>query len=106
VAIHIININGATMAVMIDDDPRSSNDWSGQIGVELEATGKVSFRNVWLKSSTSTVYFGGMMLSSPSSAISQRCSWIQFAGMLGLSRFCCRMKSRVALASSADFSSA
>jgi hypothetical protein len=47
VAIHIIN--GATMAVMIDDDPKSSNNWSGQIGVELEATGKISFRNVWLK---------------------------------------------------------
>jgi hypothetical protein len=47
VVIHIIN--GATMAVMIDDDPRSSNNWSGQIGVELEATGKVAFRNVWLK---------------------------------------------------------
>ena len=47
VVVHIIN--GATMAVMIDDDPRSSNNWSGQIGVELEATGKVSFRNVWLK---------------------------------------------------------
>ena len=47
VQIHIIN--GATMAVMIDDDPKSSNNWSGQIGVELEATGKVSFRNVWLK---------------------------------------------------------
>ena len=37
------------MAVMIDDDPKSSNNWSGQIGVELEATGKISFRNVWLK---------------------------------------------------------
>lgn len=47
VVIHIIN--GATMAVMIDDDPKSSNNWSGQIGVELEATGKVAFRNVWLK---------------------------------------------------------
>jgi len=47
VQIHIIN--GATMAVMIDDDPKSSNIWSGQIGVELEATGKISFRNVWLK---------------------------------------------------------
>jgi hypothetical protein len=47
VVIHIIN--GATMAVMIDDDPRSSNNWSGQIGVELEAIGKVAFRNVWLK---------------------------------------------------------
>ena len=38
VVIHIIN--GATMAVMIDDDPKSSNNWSGQIGVELEATGR------------------------------------------------------------------
>ncbi len=47
VLIHIIN--GATMAVMIDDDPKSSNNWSGQIGMELESVGKVSFRNVWIK---------------------------------------------------------
>ncbi|MEO6350818.1 MAG: hypothetical protein ABIP53_09215 [Candidatus Limnocylindrales bacterium] len=37
------------MAVMINDDPKSSNNWSAQIGVELEAIGKVTFRNVWWK---------------------------------------------------------
>ena len=45
--IHIIN--GQLMAVMIDDDPTSSNNWSGQIGIEIEATTKVSVRNIWLK---------------------------------------------------------
>jgi len=37
------------LMVMIDDDPTSSNNWSGQIGIEIEATTKVSVRNVWLK---------------------------------------------------------
>jgi hypothetical protein len=45
--IHIIN--GQLMAVMIDDDPTSSNNQSGLIGIEIEATTKVSVRNVWLK---------------------------------------------------------
>jgi hypothetical protein len=37
------------MAVMIDDDPTSSNNWSGQFGIEIEATTKVSVRNLWVK---------------------------------------------------------
>jgi Spy/CpxP family protein refolding chaperone len=45
--LHIIN--GQLMSVMIDDDPTSSNNWSGQIGIEIEATTKVSVRNIWLK---------------------------------------------------------
>ena len=45
--IHIIN--GQLMAVMIDDDPSSSNNQSGLIGIEIEATTKVSVRNIWLK---------------------------------------------------------
>jgi hypothetical protein len=45
--IHILN--GQLMAVMIDDDPTSSNNQSGQIGIEIEATTKVSVRNIWLK---------------------------------------------------------
>ena len=45
--LHIIN--GQLMSVMIDDDPTSSNNWSGQIGIEIEATTKVSVRNLWLK---------------------------------------------------------
>jgi hypothetical protein len=36
------------MAVMANDDPESSN-WSGSFGIEIEATTKVSVRNVWLK---------------------------------------------------------
>ena len=45
--LHIIN--GQLMAVMIDDDPASSNNWSGQFGIEIEATTKVSVRNLWVK---------------------------------------------------------
>jgi hypothetical protein len=45
--VHIVN--GQLMAVMIDDDPESSNNWSGQIGIEIEATTKIFVRNVWLK---------------------------------------------------------
>jgi len=43
-------INGQLMAVLIDDDPASSNNVSGKIGIELEATpAKVSVRNIWIK---------------------------------------------------------
>ncbi|MEO6801678.1 MAG: DUF1080 domain-containing protein [Granulicella sp.] len=46
--IHIIN--GQVMAVYIDDDPNSSNNKSGLIGIEIEGTpAKVSVRNIWLK---------------------------------------------------------
>jgi hypothetical protein len=46
--IHILN--GHVMAVLIDDDPNSSNNVSGKIGIELEGTpAKVSVRNLWLK---------------------------------------------------------
>jgi hypothetical protein len=46
--IHIIN--GQLMAVYIDDDPKSSNNVSGLIGLEVEGTPcKVSVRNLWLK---------------------------------------------------------
>lgn len=47
VCIHILN--GQVMAIMIDDDPNSSNNWSGYFGIEIEATTKVSFRNMWVK---------------------------------------------------------
>jgi len=47
VLIHILN--GQLMAVMVDDDPLSSNNQSGQFGIEIEATTKVSVRNIWLK---------------------------------------------------------
>jgi len=46
--IHIIN--GQLMAVYIDDDPKSSNNVSGLIGIEVEGTPcKVSVRNLWLR---------------------------------------------------------
>ena len=45
--LHIVN--GQLLAVMIDDDPASSNNWSGQFGIEIEATTKVSVRNMWVK---------------------------------------------------------
>jgi 3-keto-disaccharide hydrolase len=45
--IHIVN--GQLMAVMIDDDPASSNNQPGRFGIEIEATTRVSVRNIWLK---------------------------------------------------------
>jgi hypothetical protein len=45
--VHIVN--GQLMAVMIDDDPASSNNQPGQFGIEIEATTKVSVRNMWVK---------------------------------------------------------
>jgi hypothetical protein len=47
VMMHIIN--GQLMAVFIDDDPTSSNNISGLIGIELEGNPtKISVRNIWL----------------------------------------------------------
>ena len=45
--LHILN--GQLMAVMIDDDPESSINQAGQFGIEIEATTKVSVRNMWVK---------------------------------------------------------
>ena len=45
--IHILN--GQLMAVMVDDDPNSSNNQSGLFGIEIEATTKVFVRTMWLK---------------------------------------------------------
>ena len=42
-------LNGQLMAVMIDDDPASSNNQPGMFGIEIEATTKVSVRNMWVK---------------------------------------------------------
>jgi len=47
VFIHILN--GQLMAVMIDDDPASSNNESGYIGIEIESITRVSVRNIWIK---------------------------------------------------------
>jgi 3-keto-disaccharide hydrolase len=45
--LHIVN--GQLMAVMVDDDPESSNNEPGLFGIEIEATTKVSVRNMWVK---------------------------------------------------------
>jgi hypothetical protein len=45
--VHIVN--GQLMAVMIDDDLDSSNNRPGMFGIEIEATTKVSVRNMWVK---------------------------------------------------------
>ncbi|MGF7081009.1 3-keto-disaccharide hydrolase [Mucilaginibacter sp. UYCu711] len=47
VFIHIIN--GQIMAVMIDDDPKSSNNVSGYVGIEIESTTKIFVKNMWIK---------------------------------------------------------
>jgi hypothetical protein len=48
VMMHILN--GQLMAVFIDDDPHSSNNASGLIGIELESNPtKISVRNIWLR---------------------------------------------------------
>jgi hypothetical protein len=48
VILHILN--GQLMAVLVDDDPASSNNVSGLIGLQIEGVPcKVSFRNLWLK---------------------------------------------------------
>jgi len=41
-------INGHVMSVLIDDDPTMSKK-SGLIGFEIEGTGKISIRSIWLK---------------------------------------------------------
>ena len=48
VIMHILN--GQLMAVLIDDDPASSNNVSGLFGLQIEGVPcKVSFRNLWLR---------------------------------------------------------
>jgi hypothetical protein len=41
-------VNGHVMSIFIDDDP-SMAAAQGVIGLQIEGTGKVSFRNLWLK---------------------------------------------------------
>jgi Domain of Unknown Function (DUF1080) len=45
--IHIVN--GQLMAVLVDDDPASSNNQSGLFGIELESIAKLYVRNIWVK---------------------------------------------------------
>jgi hypothetical protein len=42
-------VNGQLMAVMVDDDPESSNNQAGIFGIEIEVATKVSVRNIWPK---------------------------------------------------------
>ena len=41
-------VNGHVMSVLIDDDPTKFRK-SGIIGFEIEGTGKINIRNIWLK---------------------------------------------------------
>ena len=41
-------INGHVMSILIDDDPAMFKK-SGLIGFEIEGTGKIGIRNIWLK---------------------------------------------------------
>jgi hypothetical protein len=41
-------VNGHVMSILIDDDPGKFRK-SGLIGFEIEGTGKISIRNIWLK---------------------------------------------------------
>ena len=41
-------VNGHVMSILIDDDPKMFRK-SGLIGFEIEGTGKISIRNIWLK---------------------------------------------------------
>ncbi len=45
--IHIVN--GQVMAVLVDDDPASSNNQTGLFGIELEAITQLYVRNIWVK---------------------------------------------------------
>ena len=45
--IHIVN--GQLMAVLVDDDPSSSNNQAGLFGIELESTCELYVRNIWVK---------------------------------------------------------
>jgi len=37
------------MAVLIDDDPKSTNQLAGLFGLEIENVTKVSARNIWVR---------------------------------------------------------
>ena len=45
--IHIVN--GQLMAVLVDDDPDSSNNQPGLFGIELESITQLYVRNIWVK---------------------------------------------------------
>ena len=45
--IHIVN--GQLMAVLVDDDPASSNNQPGFFGIEIESITRLYVRNIWVK---------------------------------------------------------
>lgn len=45
--IHVVN--GRVMAVLVDDDPTSSNNQSGLFGIELESITELYVRDIWVK---------------------------------------------------------
>ena len=45
--VHIVN--GQVMAVLVDDDPASSNNQPGLFGIELESITKLYVRDIWVK---------------------------------------------------------
>ena len=45
----IHTVNGQLMAVLVDDDPNSSNNQPGLFGIEIEAITKLYVRNIWVK---------------------------------------------------------
>jgi len=45
--LHIVN--GQLMAVLVDDDPNSSNNQPGLFGIELESITLLYVRNIWVK---------------------------------------------------------
>jgi hypothetical protein len=45
----IHTLNGHLMVIMMNDDPTSSNNCSRNIGIEVEATTKVSAIEIWIK---------------------------------------------------------
>jgi Domain of Unknown Function (DUF1080) len=81
--IHVMN--GQLMAVYVDDDPTSSNNQSGFVGIELEgAPAKVSVRNVWIKRLPLTAASASAPVSTPAKSDSVAGRWkvdLQLNGM-------------------------
>jgi hypothetical protein len=42
-------INGQLTSVLVDDDPASSNNWSGSFGFEIENTTRFEAKNVYVR---------------------------------------------------------
>jgi hypothetical protein len=42
-------INGQLTSILVDDDPTSSNNWSGFFGFEIENTTRFEAKNVYVR---------------------------------------------------------